>query len=137
MSYTADGQDIECGSWGSFAEGGMLGNNMGATAFVERYPTIQLSECLFTAGILNSSYPLPGNPTNPGAGPACRPVPADIKLDTSMFTITMTTSYSGTEVATLTPQQVDMAVTAAPTYWVWEESYINLPNGLNMGLPPC
>ena len=39
VNYTANGLNINCGSWGSFAEEGMLGNNMEGIAFVERYST--------------------------------------------------------------------------------------------------
>lgn len=90
-----------------------------------------------TAGRLNNSYPAPANPSNPGAGPACRPIPADVRAPGSPFTVTVTTYYDSTLVATLTNTQMDMAIKAAPTYWVYEETYIRLPNGLNQGLPPC
>lgn len=136
--YTAGGANIECGTWGSFAEQGMLGNNAMGEAFVERYPTIQLTNCLLQAGVVNNTTPAAANAANPGAGPACRPIPAQLNpLDTTVFTVTMTTTYSGGAPVSLTPTQTAAAITAAPTYWAFEESYIKLPNGLNAGLPLC
>ena len=36
VNYTANGLNINCGSWGSFAEEGMLGNNMGGKVRLRR-----------------------------------------------------------------------------------------------------
>lgn len=116
----------------------MLGNNAMGEAFVERYPTIQLTNCLLEAGVITNNNPAAANAANPGAGPACRPIPAELDpLDTSMFTVTMSTSYSGGDPVDLTPAETAAAIMAAPTYWAFEESYIKLPNGLNAGLNLC
>lgn len=136
LSWTNGSTTIPCGSWGSFNEQGMLGNAAMAKGFIERYPTIQLTNCLLQAGVLTNTKPAPANAANPGAGPACTVVPANLK-GSSSFIFTMTTSYAGTVVRDLTPTELAAVITGAPTYWVWEESYIKLPNGLNAGLPTC
>lgn len=119
---------------------GALGNAMGG-GFIERRPTVQLIQCLVEAGVLTNTVPGPETSTNPGAGPACRVVPAVMDTSTAPFTVsitlTVTDADGGVTYPELTQAEVDAVVVTSPTFWSFEETFINIPSGLNAGLPAC
>lgn len=120
---------------------GGLGNSMGG-GFIERRPTVQLTQCLVEAGVLTNTVPGPATSTNPGAGPACRVVPAVMDTSTTAqftvsITLTVTDADGGKSYPELTQAEVDAVVVISPTCWTFEETFINVPSGLNGGLPVC